>query len=200
MTEAQAPPSPTGVVRGDRRPEPTGEVHRFFGTERSSVDTMLRNTQQQLVALSGQADLKASLLITAAAVVASVAATAIKDTLFGWAAGTLLVFVLGAMLAGVFAVLPKFRIHHAPEEHLPAHINPLFFGDYARLPKERYLDAMENVLRSDGKLYETIVSDLHDQGVYLVNSKYRYLRIAYVLYLAGFGCAAIALGVTALVT
>jgi hypothetical protein len=196
VTEAEAPPGLTGVVRGDRRPV-SDPVPRFRGTERSSIDTMLRNTQQQLVALSGQADLKASLLITAAAVVASVAATQLSDPLFGWAAGTLLVFVLGSMLAGVFAVLPKFRVHREPND-LPAHFNPLFFGDYAHIPKDRYLDEMAKVFRSDGALYETIVGDLHDQGVYLVNSKYRYLRIAYILYLAGFGCAGLALAITAI--
>jgi hypothetical protein len=94
-------------------PHPRADL--FRGAERSSVDTMLRNTQQQLVALSGQADLKASLLITASAVVASVAASQISDSLFGWAAGTLLVWVLGAMLAGVFAILPKFSVHREPE-------------------------------------------------------------------------------------
>jgi hypothetical protein len=63
----------------DPRPGPRAVAHPraelFRGTERSSVDTMLRNTQQQLVALSGQADLKASFLITASAVVASVTAS-----------------------------------------------------------------------------------------------------------------------------
>jgi len=196
VTEAEARPGLSEAVHGDR-PHVSSPVNRFRGTERSSIDTVLRNTQQQLVALSGQADLKASLLITAAAVVASVAASQISDPLFGWAAGTLLVFVLGAMLAGVFAVLPKFRIHREPDD-LPTHFNPLFFGDYARLPKDRYLDEMAKIFESDGKLYETMVGDLHDQGVYLVNSKYRYLRIAYVLYLAGFGCSAVALGITAI--
>lgn len=189
MTEAGARPTPRAVPSA---------ASRFRGTERSSVDTMLRNTQQQLVALSGQADLKASLLITASAVVASVAASQIGDSLFGWAAGTLLVFVLGAMLAGVFAVLPKFQVHREPEGHLPTHFNLLFFGDYARLPKERYLDEMAQMIQTDGALYDTIVGDLHDQGVYLVNSKYRYLKVAYVLYLIGFGCAATALAVTAI--
>ena len=170
----------------------------FGGTERSAVDTMLRNTQQQLVALSGQADLKASLLITASAVVASVAASQIGDSLFGWAAGTLMVFVIGAMLAGVFAVLPKFSIHRRPEGPLPKHLNLLFFGDYARLPKERYLEEMATMFRTEGALYEAIVGDLYDQGVYLVDSKYRYLRLAYALYLAGFACSAIALGLTSL--
>jgi hypothetical protein len=57
---------------------------------------------------------------------------------------------------------------------------------------------MATLIRGDGSLYETIIGDLHDQGVYLVNSKYRYLTVAYVLYLVGFACAAFALAVTAI--
>lgn len=42
---------------------------------RRSVDYLLRNTRQQLVALTGQADLKASIVITAASLVLSISAT-----------------------------------------------------------------------------------------------------------------------------
>jgi hypothetical protein len=42
---------------------------------RRSVDYLLRNTQQQLVALTGQADMKASIVITAASLVLSISAT-----------------------------------------------------------------------------------------------------------------------------
>jgi hypothetical protein len=177
---------------------PQSRASAFSGTERTAVDTMLRNTQQQLVALSGQADLKASLLITAAAVVASVAATGLNDSQFGWAAGTLIAFVIASMLAGVFSVLPKFGFSHRPKGHLPEQVNLLFFGHYAWMPKERYLAEMANLFKDDGSLYATIVSDLYDQGVYLVQAKYRYLRVAYVLYLAGFFSAGTALAVTAL--
>jgi len=114
---------------------------------------MLRNTQQQLVALSGQADLKASLLTTAAAVAASIAAAQIGDPDIGWAAGTLLVFLLAALLASVLAVFPKFQVHREPEGELPPHFNPLFFGHYARIPKQRYLAEMLRVVSDDSALY-----------------------------------------------
>ena len=157
---------------------------------------MLRNTQQQLVALSGQADLKASLLTTAAAVAASIAASQIGDRDVGWAAGTLLVFLVAALLASVLAVFPKFQVHREPDGELPPHFNPLFFGHYARIPKERYLGEMLRVISDDGALYKTIIADLYDQGVYLLQAKYRYLRISYTLFLLAFVSASIALGVS----
>ena len=163
---------------------------------RSSVDTMLRNTQQQLVALSGQADLKASLLTTAAAVAASIAASQIGDPDFGWAARTLLVFLVAALLTSVLAVFPKFQVHREPEGELPPHFNPLFFGHYTRIPKERYLSEMVKVISDDENLYRTIISDLYDQGVYLVTAKYRYLRLSYTLFLLGFVWAGVALAIS----
>ena len=190
-------------------PAPSQPVTQTTGAEdlvsfsevasRSAVDTMLRNTQQQLVALSGQADLKASLLTTAAAVVASVAASQVSDSTVGWAAGTLLVFLLASLLMSVLAVFPKFEIHREPEGELPSHFNPLFFGHYARIPKERYLNEMLRVVSDDGLLYRTIISDLYDQGVYLVRAKYRYLRASYTLFLLAFISASIALGISAAV-
>jgi len=157
---------------------------------------MLRNTQQQLVALSGQADLKASLLTTAAAVAASIAAAQIGDPDIGWAAGTLLVFLLAALLASVLAVFPKFQVHREPEGELPPHFNPLFFGHYARIPKQRYLAEMLRVVSDHSALYQTIISDLYDQGVYLVTAKYCYLRLSYTLFLVGFVSAGVALAVS----
>jgi Family of unknown function (DUF5706) len=193
---AAAPdPGPTGTGRS----APDGEVSFDQVRARSSVDTMLRNTQQQLVALSGQADLKASLLTTAAAVVASIAASQIGDRDLGWAAGTLLVFLVAALLASVLAVFPKFQIHREPEGELPPHFNPLFFGHYARIPKERYLSEMVRVISDDANLYRTIITDLYDQGVYLVTAKYRYLRLSYTLFLIAFASAGVALAVSAAV-
>lgn len=183
---------PTGDGTGSRD-TPVSFAHV---TARSSVDTMLRNTQQQLVALSGQADLKASLLTTAAAVAASIAASQVGDRDLGWAAGTLLVFLVAALLASVLAVFPKFQVHREPEGELPPHFNPLFFGHYARIPKDRYLSEMARVISDDDHLYRTIISDLYDQGVYLVSAKYRYLRLSYTLFLIGFVSAGIALAVS----
>ena len=194
------PTGGSGESHAEIRPgSPDARVSFSDVAPRASIDTMLRNTQQQLVALSGQADLKASLLTTAAAVVVSVAATNISNTAYGWAAGTLMVFLLTSLLTSVLAVFPKFQIHREPQGQLPDHFNPLFFGHYARIPKERYLSEMLRVVADDGTLYRTIISDLYDQGVYLVQAKYRYLRISYALFLIGFVSAGIALVITAAV-
>jgi len=55
---------------------------------------------------------------------------------------------------------------------------------------------MLRVVSDDGALYRTIIADLYDQGVYLVQAKYRYLRISYTLFLLAFVSAGVALAIS----
>lgn len=154
-----------------------------------TVDYFLRNVQQQLVLLTGQADFKASVMITASSIVVSLVATRLDDDALGIAAGVLCAFVLVALLASVVAVFPKFRRHRQGQpyaEDLPANFNLVFFGHYSQISKERFLQEMAAVSKNDGALYETIAADIYDQGVYLVDQKYRYLRVSYGAFLIGF--------------
>src|SRR5262245_50342124 len=93
---------------------------------RSSIDYMLRTVQQQLVDLSGQADLKASIVMTTSAILTSVAAARLEHESVRWSLVTFMVILLVAMLCAVLAIVPTFRTH-APPSH---RINPLFFGDF----------------------------------------------------------------------
>jgi hypothetical protein len=171
----------------------------FAGVQgRRSVDYLLHNTQAQLVALGGQADFKASVIITASAIVSSIAASQLNDHDLKWAAIALMALLVPALLAAVLAVFPKFPMHRDPATSLPPHFNPLFFGHYAGITKDRYLEEMSHIVRDDGAIYRTIVADIYDQGVYLVRAKYRYLRVSYTCFIAGFLAGGIALIVTAI--
>jgi hypothetical protein len=165
---------------------------------RSSVDYLLRNTQQQLVALGGQADFKASVMITASSISASIAASQIKNHDLQWAAIALVVFLIPALLMSVVAVYPKFPMAPEGADRLPPDFNPLFFGHYARVPKSRYLSEMSKVVRDDGAIYRVIAADIYDQGKYLVVAKYRFLRWSYVLFILGFFVSGITLVVTSI--
>lgn len=174
--------------------EPLAEV-----VGRRSVDYLLRNTQQQLVALTGQADLKASIVITASSLVLSVAATqwerdALQPAVYFLAAG-----MLAAMGAAILAVVPKFSIRNKDRNRWPAEANSLFFGHFAQVPTEVWVEHMGDVLAEDRKVYRAILVDLHQQGQYLVRMKYRFLRAAYVLMGASFSVAGLVLVLDGLV-
>jgi hypothetical protein len=153
---------------------------------------MLRNTQQQLVALTGQADLKASIIITASSLVLSISATqwdrgSLRPGLFFLAAG-----MLGALICAVLAVMPKFRLKREVLPEWPREANTLFFGDFTRVSPALWVEHMGRVLEQDARIYEAILLDLHAQGTYLIRMKYRLLRIAYILFLAAFLTMALA--------
>lgn len=154
---------------------------------RGAVSYMIRNTQQQLVALSGQADLKASILITASSVVITVGLAQAQNTEYRVSFAVLAVFLLGALLAAVLCVLPSFSASR--RRQLPRTDpldNLLFFGDFSRLQEHEFLERMGRLTADDAAVYEAQVRDLYRQGAYLLTHKYRFLRAGYVLFLCGF--------------
>jgi hypothetical protein len=169
----------------------------FRGVEgRNTVDYMLTSAVAEMSALTAQADMKGSVVITASSIVLSIASTQFGDSLLRWSLVTLVSFILLALLSSVLAVFPKFKIHPEPGDRLPPGFNPLFFGHFARISKRHYLEEMAGIVRDDGAVYRAIVADIHDQGVYLLRAKYRYLRFSYACFLIGFLAAALQLGIT----
>jgi len=176
-------------------PGPFAEV-----PSRHTVDYLLLGLQQEMVQLTGQADLKGSIIITASAIVVSVSVTQFSDADLRWSLVTLVAFVLLAMLSSIVAVFPKFKIHPEPGDDLPHGFNPFFFGHFSQIPRARHLELMAEVLRDDGATYRIMVEDIYDQGVYLLKSKYRYLRFSYACFLVGFVAASVQLTITVLVS
>jgi hypothetical protein len=164
--------------------------------ERITTDYLLYGLQQQMVALTGQADVKGSIVITASAIVVSVSVTQFQVSELRWSLVTLVAFVLLALLASVIAVFPKFKIHPEPGNQLPKGFNPFFFGHFSQISKERHVELMADVLRSGPATYRVMVEDIYDQGYYMLTQKYRYLRFSYACFLIGFVAAAIELTIT----
>jgi hypothetical protein len=178
-------PIGSAVVATDE-PSP---AHFLTPDRRGSVDTALRNLQQQLVAVTGQADLKASIVITASSITLSLSATRVTDSRLRPGLITLGVFVLAALCCAIFSVLPKYRVTGRPPV---GQFNPLFFGHAALLDFDEYRNAMHAILGDEEGLYDALLNDLHAQSTYLLHRKFRPLRAAYLFLLVGFlagGCA-----------
>jgi hypothetical protein len=69
---------------------------------------------------------------------------------------------------------------------LPPNFNLLFFGHFAELPRDRYLTEIARTLNPGGSIYEAMANDVYSLGTYLAHHKYRYLRLSYLCFLAGF--------------
>jgi Pycsar effector protein len=165
-----------------------------------TVDYLLLGLEQQMVQLTGQADLKGSIIITASAIVLSISATQFGDAELRWSLVTLLFFVLLALLSSILAVFSKFRIHPEVGDNLPPGFNPFFFGHFSQIPKARHAEYMAEVLRDPRTTYRVMVEDIYDQGVYLLTKKYRFLRFSYATFLIGFLAASVQLTITVIFT
>ena len=157
---------------------------------RGSIDYLLRNVHEQLVQLSAQADLKASIVLTVCTIVLSLSFARSDDPrTSSWVLGAGL-FV--SLVAAILAVLPSMRTRPPREDQADL----MFFAHYAQMDREHYVERMADSLRDDASLYAMFVRNIHNQGTYLMSHKYRYLRISYIALLV----AAFAGAVTELVT
>jgi Family of unknown function (DUF5706) len=154
-----------------------------------TTDALFRNLHGQLAMLTGQADLKASIVITAASITLSLAATRVTDRVLRPGAITLGAFVLAALVCAIFSVLPKYKLTGRPSA---GRLNPLFFGHVGLLDREEYRDTMRSLVDRPDALLDAMIDDLHAQSSYLLRRKFRPLRWAYLCLLVGFFAAGIA--------
>ena len=154
--------------------------------ERNTGDNVLRTAQQHHVQMSMMADTKAKIIITVSSIVLTMALGRSRDELHGPSALVLAVFTMLALILAILAVLPKFTAIKVKDRTLPAEFNLLFFGHFAQISRERFLDEVAGRMKADGSAYQLMANDLYSLGYYLAHYKYPYLRWAYVFLLSGF--------------
>jgi hypothetical protein len=134
------------------------------------------------VAYTGQADMKANIVITTSSVVLTLVATRWSEHSLRPGLSAVSLFTLCALLTAITVVIPKFR--HPPKDEVRMEFdesdNPLFFGHFASMPRGRWLEIIADIASDDSTLYEAQARDIYDQGRYLMEMKYRHLRLAYV--------------------
>ena len=149
---------------------------------------LVRTNQQITMQLSQMADQKASILMGATFVVFTLA---IGQARAGAGALAMPLTILATFsflsaLLAVSAVLP--RVGKAPPivyKDGKDHSNILFFGRFAQMEEDEFIDAVKARLRTEEDLYETMLRDTYQNGIVLARRKYRYLAYAYRLFVVG---------------
>lgn len=155
--------------------------------ERNTGDNFLRTVQQHHVQLSVMADVKANIIITVSSIVLTMTINKLSEPALRVSAITLICFTTVALLLAILAVLPKYRpLRLVPGQSLPAQFNLLFFGHFAELTQQQFLNELSRAMPPNGNIYEMMGKDIYGLGYYLAHYKYRYLRAAYLFFLTGF--------------
>ncbi|MEM7195212.1 MAG: Pycsar system effector family protein [Pseudomonadota bacterium] len=148
-------------------------------TSRNSVDHFLRTAQTQHMELSAMADRKASMvlgtcMILFTLIVGQIQVVDEKLPLF--------IMAVTAVVSAVFAILavmPNFKNRSGESQNL------LFFGTFAKMSEQEYIDTMFATMESNRDVYQTQIRDIYQIGQVLYQKKYRFLRYSYICFLLG---------------
>ncbi|WP_088310246.1 Pycsar system effector family protein [Novosphingobium sp. B 225] len=142
---------------------------------------LVRTVTQVNLQLSQMADQKASILMGAAFVVFTITVgQASKGTL----PLSLLVLALSAFCAvfcSVAAIMPTVK----PPPLIPGQENRLFFGVFTQWSEEEFAERILSALHRDEDVFRVMIRDIYQNGQVLQRKKYRYLGLAYRIFLGG---------------
>ena len=142
---------------------------------------LVRTATQTQLALSQMADQKASILMGATFVVFTIA---IGQASRGQFTLSLLVLAASAFIAALCAVMAILPSIGGPK---PAQTTPnlLFFGVFSQISEDEFADRVLAELGDDERIYRTMLRDIHQNGMVLQHKKYRFLGLAYRVFLSG---------------
>lgn len=142
---------------------------------------LMRTAQLSTLNLSQMADQKASILLGATFLVFSLS---VSRALTGQMPISLMIlagFSFLSSLCAVMAVLPKVGRPHGQE----AKTNLLFFGHFTSMEEAEWQDLLLERLASDETVFRTMAHDLYQNGQVLAGKKYRFLALAYKIFMTG---------------
>jgi len=162
-----------------------------------AVSTVFRIVAQSQNNLSQMADSKANILISVNSIILSIViGTVFKDLLTDSNLQIpVIILVTVCVLAIVFSILatrPNVTSGTFTKEDIAnKKTNLLFFGNFHKMGYPDYDWAMTELLSDKNYLYSSMIKDTYFLGIVLAK-KYRYLRIAYNIFMYGLILAMIA--------
>ena len=153
---------------------------------RQQLDHMLRQTRMNLVAFSQMADTKAHIILSLASVLLSLSLTRITDPRFTLSIAGLDLFLLVTIFFALLTVIGKLKVFDRRKHSVnDPDYSPLFFGDYGDIPYEEYARNFAEIMNDPNATYEVMIKDIYFAGTYLLRTKYKYIRLAYLYFFTG---------------
>ena len=155
-----------------------------------AISTVFRIVAQSQNNLSQMADSKANILISVNAIVLSIIIGTLFDNLLTdhnlqIPLMMLVVVCVLAIMFGILATRPNVTSGTFTKEDIAnKKTNLLFFGNFHKMGYPDYDWAMTELLADKNYLYSSMIKDTYFLGIVLAK-KYRYLRIAYNIFMYG---------------
>ena len=152
----------------------------------AQIDHMLRQTRMNLVAFSQMADTKAHIILSLASVLLSLSLTRITDPQFTLSIAGLDLFLLVTIFFALLTVIGKLKVFDRKKHSVrDPDYSPLFFGNYGDIPYEEYAQHFAEIMNDSDATYEIMIKDIYYAGTYLLQTKYKYIRLAYLCFFTG---------------
>lgn len=156
------------------------------------IETMFRVTLNNHTRLSEIADSKANILLSVNAIIISIALSTLLPKLGtpknAYLVVPTLTMLLVSVLSIIFAILatkPNITKGVFTQEDVQnKKVNLLFFGNFYKMPLDKYEAGMNEVMNDRAYLYNSLTRDLYYLGLVL-NKKYKMLRLTYYVFMFG---------------
>lgn len=156
------------------------------------IDTLFRITLSNHTRLSGIADSKANILLSVNAIIISIALSSIIPKLDSVHNAHLVmptfIMLMFSVISIIFAILstrPKVTSGVFTRQDIEDRkVNLLFFGNFYKMPLKEYEWAVNEMMKDNEYLYNSLIKDLYFLGIVL-EKKYRLLRITYNIFMIG---------------
>jgi predicted metal-dependent HD superfamily phosphohydrolase len=168
-------------------------------TERG-ISTVFRIMAQNQSNLSQMADSKANILISVNSIILTIVISTLSTKLESNSYLQIPVIILvtvcvSAIVFSILATRPNVTVGtFTPDDIKNKKTNLLFFGNFYKMSLPDYDWAMQELLADKNYLYSSLVKDNYFLGVVLAK-KYRWLRIAYNVFMFGIIIAMIAFAI-----
>lgn len=152
------------------------------------IETMLRSAYRVQMDLTGLADNKANMMISINGIIISIIIASVAPKLDAnpWLLAPTVIFLLGTLISIVYAILAaRPRVSGQPislEDLRNSEGNILFFGNFANMSEDEFLEGMVDLVQDKNVLYETMIRNIYGLGSVL-KKKFALLQIAYTMFM-----------------
>ena len=174
--------------KAEKKKKTKQKLHDALGTNRG-IETMFRSAYRVQMDLTGLADNKANMMISINGIIISIIIASVAPKLDAnpWLLIPSTVFLLGTLISIVFAILAaRPRVSSQPislEDLRHSEGNILFFGNFANMSEDEFLEGMVDLMHDNTVVYETMVRNIYGLGSVL-RKKFALLQIAYTAFMA----------------